>query len=65
VEFKYVKAKEHSAPIELRKQEAASQLRRYAESEAVKSAIGSTFLHQIVIVYHGMDMVVCDELPCN
>ncbi len=62
VEFKYVKAKERSAQIELRKQEAASQLQRYAESETVKSAIGRTSLHRLVIVYHGMDMVICEEL---
>ena len=35
---------------------------RYADTDTVKQAIGSTQLHKIVVVYKGMEMRVCEEL---
>ena len=38
------------------------QAERYASSESVQKAIGPTMLHKIIVVYQGMEMVVCEEL---
>ena len=62
VEFKYLKSSEPDSLIEVRRQEAIGQANRYAESEAVKSALGHTTLHKIVMVYKGMEMAVCEEV---
>jgi hypothetical protein len=62
VEFKYIKAKDSVSQIGLRRQEAISQLHRYAQSETIQSALGHTRLHQLLIVYHGMEMVICEEI---
>ena len=44
------------------RQEAIAQANRYADTDTVKQAIGSTKLHKIVVVYKGMEMRVCEEL---
>ena len=36
--------------------------RNFIETERVKSSVGHTTLHKIVIVYRGMEMVVCKEI---
>ena len=46
---------------ELRR-EAVEQANRYADTETVKKAIGKTQLHKVVVVYKGMDMMVCEEV---
>ena len=62
VEFKYAKSKDTDAHVEQLRREAIVQANRYAESEIVKSSVGHTILHKIVIVYKGMEMVVCEEV---
>lgn len=62
VEFKYAKGKDTDNRVEQLRQEAIFQANNYAETERVKSSIGHTTLHKIVIVYRGMDMVVCEEI---
>lgn len=42
--------------------EAVEQANRYADTETVKNAVGTTTLHKIVVVYKGMDMPVCEEV---
>ncbi|WP_300698309.1 hypothetical protein [uncultured Bacteroides sp.] len=37
-------------------------MNRYADTETVKKAIGNTQLHKVVVVYKGMEMVVCEEV---
>ena len=44
------------------RQDAIAQANRYADTDTVKQAIGSTQLHKIVVVYKGMEMRVCEEL---
>ena len=39
-----------------------AQANRYADTERVKNAIGTTQLHKIVVVYKGMEMRVCEEV---
>ena len=62
IEFKYVKNSEPDALVEAKRQEAIEQANRYAETELVRSSVGHTTLHKIVMVYKGMEMVVCEEI---
>ena len=48
--------------MEKLRQEAIAQANRYADTDTVKRAIGSTQLHKIVVVYKGMEMRVCEEI---
>ena len=41
---------------------AIAQANRYADTDRVKNAIGTTQLHKIVVVYKGMEMRVCEEV---
>ena len=62
VELKYAKYKDPETRVEELHREAIAQANRYAETETVKRAIGSTQLHKIVVVYKGMEMRVCEEI---
>ena len=62
VELKYAKSKDTDAHVEQLRQKAISQVNRYAESEVVTSAIKTTQLHKIIVVYKGTEMVVCEEV---
>ena len=42
--------------------EAIAQANRYADTDMVKRAVGTTQLHKIVVVYKGMDMPICEEV---
>lgn len=63
IELKYAKGKDSDEKVELLRQEAIAQANRYAACETVQNAIGTTTLHKIVVVYRGMEMVVCEEVP--
>ena len=62
VELKYAKYKDSESRVEELRQEAITQANRYADTETVRNAIGTTILHKIVVVYKGMDMPVCEEV---
>ena len=62
VELKYAKGKDTDDVVSRLREEAIVQANRYAETEVVKRNIGHTQLHKIVVVYKGMEMVVCEEL---
>ncbi len=62
VELKYAKSKDTDAHVQQLREDAIAQVNRYAESEVVTSAIKTTQLHKIVVVYKGTEMVVCEEL---
>ena len=62
VELKYAKYKDSKSRVEELRQEAITQANRYADTETVRNAIGSTRLHKIIVVYKGMDMPVCEEV---
>jgi len=62
VELKYAKYKDPENRVEELRKEAIAQANRYADTETVKNAIGTTTLHKIVVVYKGMDMLVCEEV---
>ena len=62
VELKYAKYKDPENRVEELRQEAIAQANRYADTDTVKRAVGTTQLHKIVVVYKGMDMPVCEEI---
>lgn len=62
VELKYAKYKDAESRVEELRREAIAQADRYAATEVVKSGVGTTQLHKIVVVYKGMEMVVCEEI---
>lgn len=62
VELKYAKYKEPESHVEELRREAIAQANRYADTDTVKNAVGTTTLHKIVVVYKGMDMLVCEEV---
>ena len=62
VELKYAKYKDPESRVEELRWEAVEQANRYADTETVKNAVGTTTLHKIVVVYKGMDMPVCEEV---
>ena len=62
IELKYAKYKDSENRIGELREEAIAQANRYADTDRVKNAIGSTQLHKIVVVYKGMDMRVCEEV---
>lgn len=62
VELKYSKLKDPESDVADKRLEAIAQANRYAASELVKRKMRTTQLHKIVVVYKGMDMVVCEEV---
>ena len=62
VELKYAKPKDTDTHIEQLRQDAISQVNRYADSEIVKSSVKTTQLHKIIVIYKGTEMVVCQEV---
>ncbi len=62
IELKYAKGKDSNEVVARLREEAITQANRYADTETVKRNIGHTTLHKIVVVYRGMEMVVCEEI---
>ena len=62
IELKYAKSKDSDEVVTRLREEAIVQANRYADTEMVRRNIGTTTLHKIVVVYRGMDMVVCEEV---
>ena len=62
IELKYAKYKDSENRIKELQEEAIAQANRYADTDRVKNAVGSTQLHKIVVVYKGMEMRVCEEV---
>ncbi len=62
IELKYAKSKDSETKVEELRKQATEQVKRYAETEMVKSAVKTTTLHRIVVVFHGTEMVVCEEV---
>ena len=62
VELKYAKGKDSDETVAKLREEAIAQANRYADTEVVRRNIAHTTLHKIVVVYRGMEMVVCEEI---
>lgn len=55
--------KDPSKTVDELRLEGIAQTNRYADTDTVKNAIGTTQLHKIVVVvYKGMEMRVCEEV---
>ena len=53
IELKYARYKDPESRVEELRAEAIAQTNRYADTDRVKNAIGTTQLHKIVVVYKG------------
>ena len=62
IELKYAKYKDSENRVDELRLEAIGQANRYADTEIVRSSIGTTKLHKIVVVYKDMEMRVCEEV---
>ena len=62
IELKYARYKDPESRVEELRAEAIAQTNRYADTDRVKNAIGTTQLHKIVVVYKGMERRVCEEV---
>ena len=62
IELKYARYKDPESRVEELRAEAIAQTNRYADTDRVKNAIGTTQLHKIVVVYKGMEMRVYGEV---
>ena len=62
IELKYAKSKDPETKVEELRNQATEQVKRYSETEMVKSAVKTTTLHRIVVVFHGTEMAVCEEV---
>ena len=65
VELKYAKYRDPESRVEELRSEGIAQANRYADTDTVRNAVGTTHLHKIVVVYKGMDMRVCEELSLH
>ena len=54
IELKYARYKDPESRVEELRAEAIAQTNRYADTDRVKNAIGTTQLHKIVVVYKGL-----------
>ncbi len=62
IELKYAKSKDPETKVEELRKQAEEQVNRYAATETVQSAVKTTTLHKIVVVFHGTEMAVCEEV---
>ena len=62
IELKYAKSGDSAERVEALRQKGITQANHYADTEIVRRHIGHTQLHKIVVVFHGVDMAVCEEL---
>ena len=62
IELKYAKSGDSAERVEELRQKGIAQACRYADTEVVRRHVGSTQLHKLVVVFRGVEMVVCEEV---
>ena len=62
IELKYAKSSDSLERVEELRQKGIAQANRYAATEMVQRHVGHTQLHKLVVVFHGVDMAVCEEV---
>ena len=62
VELKYCKSDATDEQVEKLREAAIAQVKRYADSDVVKSEVKTTRLHKLVVIFRSVDMVVCEEI---
>ncbi|MDY5636984.1 MAG: AAA family ATPase, partial [Parabacteroides sp.] len=62
IELKYLKSHATDAEVDVASQQAEAQVCRYADTVNVNDNIGHTRLHKVIVIYRGVEMVVCEEV---
>ena len=62
VELKYCKPGTSDEQLNHLFEEASAQIRRYADSDIVRESVKRTKLHQLVVIYRGAEMAMCEEV---
>ena len=62
IELKYLKSHATDAEVDVASQQAGAQVCRYAGTVNVNDNIGHTRLHKVIVIYRGVEMVVCEEV---
>ena len=62
VELKYCKSGTSDEQLNHLFEEASAQIRRYADSDIVRESVKTTKLHQLVVIYRGTEMTMCEEV---
>ena len=62
IELKYLKNQAPEAEVQAAVKQAQAQVCRYADTVNVDENIGHTALHKVIVVYRGVDMVMCEEV---
>ena len=62
VELKYCKSGTSDEQLNHLFEEASAQIRRYADSDIVRESVKTTKLHQLVVIYRGAEMAMCEEV---
>ena len=62
VELKYCKSGTSDEQLNHLFEEASAQIRRYADSDIVRESVKTTKLHQLVVIYRGTEMAMCEEV---
>ena len=62
VELKYCKPGTSDEQLKHLFEEASAQIRRYANSDIVHKSVKTTKLHQLVVIYRGAEMAMCEEV---
>lgn len=62
IELKYAKYRNPESRVDELRQEAIAQANRYADTDTLKRAVGTTRLPKIVVVFKSMEMRVCEEI---
>ena len=62
IELKYCKTSTTDEQVKELLKVASAQITRYADSDIVRDAVKTTHLHKLVVMYRGVEMVVCEEI---
>ena len=62
IELKYLNSHATDAEVDTATQQAEAQVCRYAYTVNVNDNIGHTRLHKVIVIYRGVEMVVCEEV---
>ena len=62
LELKYLRSSATQADIDRARRNAETQLLRYADSEVVRRTHQPTPLHRLVLLWHGMELAVAEEI---
>lgn len=62
IELKYAHSSATEAQLDVKLREAHEQVCRYAATPAVGEGVGTTTLHRVVVLFHGLRIAACEEV---